>query len=58
MQKEQEAQNHEDDGHHQKELEEEDKYQEMKLRCRRDFGIITQEQYDKVLEEKKKSKNL
>lgn len=58
MQKEQEAQNHDDDGTHQKELDEEEKYQEMKLKCKRDFGIITQEEFDKILEDKKKAKNL
>lgn len=56
MMREQEAQNMDDDATIQKELEEEEKYQLMKLKFEVEFGIITQEQHDKILEEKKKNK--
>lgn len=54
--KEHEAQNYDEEAIHQKELDEEEDYQLTKLRCQKEFGIITQEQYDKILEEKKKTK--
>ena len=56
MMREQEAQNIDEGAENQKELEEEDKYQMMKLKYEVEFGIITQEDYDKILEEKKKNK--
>jgi PHD/YefM family antitoxin component YafN of YafNO toxin-antitoxin module len=58
MQREQEAQNMDDDTEKIKEFEEEDKYQCIKLRYQKDFGLISQEEYDKIMEEKKKAKNL
>lgn len=39
-----------------KELEEEEEFQLIKLKCKRDFGIITQDEFDKIMEEKKKNK--
>jgi hypothetical protein len=57
MMREQEAQKIDENEGIQKELEEEDKYQIMKLKCELEFGIITQEMYDKVLEDKKKQKD-
>jgi WD40 repeat protein len=57
MMREQEQQNIDEDAEMQKELEEEDKYQQMKLKYEVEFGIITQEQYDKIMEEKKKNKD-
>jgi len=56
MMREQERQNNDEEAEMQKELEEEDEYQLMKLQCQLEFGAITQEQYDKVLEERKKNK--
>lgn len=56
MLREQENQNMDEDAAHQKELEEEEKYQAMKLKCQVEFGIISQEEYDKIQEEKKKAK--
>lgn len=53
MMKEQEAQNMDDDAGLQKELEEEEKYQIIKLKYELEFGIITQEEFDKIKEEKK-----
>lgn len=57
MMKEQEAQNMDEDAELQKELEEEEKYQVMKLKYQLEFGLITQEEYDKIQEEKKKAKD-
>lgn len=57
MQREQEAQNMDDDSELIKEQEEEEKYQNTKLKYQLDFGILTQEQYDQIMEEKKKAKN-
>ena len=56
MMREQEAQNHDEDSELNKEIEEEEKYQNMKLTYKRDFGIISTEDYDKIMEEKKKAK--
>ena len=39
-----------------KEHEEEEDYQLIKLKCKRDFGLINQDEFDKIMEEKKKSK--
>mmetsp|Transcript_13720 Transcript_13720/g.12161 ORF Transcript_13720/g.12161 Transcript_13720/m.12161 type:complete len:156 (+) Transcript_13720:972-1439(+) len=57
MMREQEAQNIDEDAEIQKETEDEEKYQAMKLKYEVEFGIITKEEYDKILEEKKKSKD-
>lgn len=57
MQREQEAQNQDEDSEMIKAQEEEERYQNMKLKYQKDFGIISQEEYDKILEEKKKAKN-
>lgn len=56
MMREQEAQNMDEDIEMQKELEEEEKYQLMRLKYEVEFGILSQEDYDKILEEKKKNK--
>lgn len=58
LQREQEAQNMDEDAELTKELEEEEKYQQMKLKSQIEFGIITQEEYDRIMEEKKKNRDL
>lgn len=57
MQREQEAQNQDEDAEIAKEHEEEEKYQLMKLRVQKEFGMISQEEFDKIMDEKKKAKN-
>lgn len=53
--REQEAQNYDENLAVKKERQEELKYQEFKLKAKRDFGIITQEEYEKIVEENKKA---
>jgi hypothetical protein len=57
MMREQEAQNIDEDAARLKELSEEDMYQSMKLKYELEFELITQEEYDKILEDKKKQKD-
>lgn len=54
LQREQEALNHDDELLMQKELDEEEDYQMTKLKCMKEFEMISQEDYDKIIEEKKK----
>lgn len=60
LQREQEAQNIDEDAELHKELEEEEKYQQMKLRSQieNNLGTLTQEEYDRIIEEKKKNRDL
>jgi hypothetical protein len=51
--KEQENVNIDEDMELQHELEQEEIYQNMRLKCEVEFGMLSQERYDKIMEEKK-----